>query len=229
MEELYPVFLNLTSQPVLIVGGGAVSLRKAEGLLAARAAVTVLSPAFHAGFDPLPGICCIHSAYEQRFLRLPEKPRWRLIFAATNNAAVNAQVYADAAQQGILCCRCDEPACGDFIGPAVQRRGSVTLAVTTSGAAPGLSGELGRQLIAAADPALLAQAELSAAWRSVVLKDLPNAQRRRALLQRLSGPEMRDMIRQGGPESAQTLFSQWLAEAMAHTAAPGGTVIPSRK
>ena len=41
---LYPVMLDLTGRPCLIVGGGAVAERKVEGLLAVGARVTVVSP-----------------------------------------------------------------------------------------------------------------------------------------------------------------------------------------
>ena len=40
----YPVFLDLTGVPVLVVGGGAIALRKATGLVDAGAVVTVVAP-----------------------------------------------------------------------------------------------------------------------------------------------------------------------------------------
>ncbi|HYM29116.1 MAG TPA: NAD(P)-dependent oxidoreductase, partial [Steroidobacteraceae bacterium] len=42
--DYLPVFLRVESQPVLVVGGGAVALRKAESLLQAGARVTVVAP-----------------------------------------------------------------------------------------------------------------------------------------------------------------------------------------
>ena len=44
MSAYYPVFLDLTDGSVLVVGGGPVAEGKVEGLLAAGANVTVVSP-----------------------------------------------------------------------------------------------------------------------------------------------------------------------------------------
>jgi uroporphyrin-III C-methyltransferase/precorrin-2 dehydrogenase/sirohydrochlorin ferrochelatase len=46
--DYLPVFLRVTDQPVLIVGGGEVALRKAEWFLKAGAQVTVVAPVLHA-------------------------------------------------------------------------------------------------------------------------------------------------------------------------------------
>lgn len=217
MSELYPIFLRLACQPVLIVGGGTVGLRKATGLLAAEAEVTVLSMEFHSGFEQLPTIHRITSAYAGDFLGQHENPRWRLVFAATNSAAVNKAVSDDAGRHGLICCRCDDPGAGDFIGPAVQRCGPVTLAVTSGGAAPGLSGELGRQLAAALDPVLVKHIELSGRWRGIVMRKVPAGDRRRRLLQRLSEEQIRAVIRRAGESGAEELFENWLSESLIET------------
>ena len=44
MSAYYPVFLDLTGRPVLVVGGGPVAEGKVEGVLAGGANVTVVSP-----------------------------------------------------------------------------------------------------------------------------------------------------------------------------------------
>ncbi len=46
--DYLPVFLRVSGQPVLVVGGGEVALRKAEWFLKAGAQVTVVAPALHA-------------------------------------------------------------------------------------------------------------------------------------------------------------------------------------
>ncbi len=214
MDELYPIFLRLNAKPVLIVGGGAVGLRKAEGLLAAGALVTVVSMDFHAGFASLPAVQRITAAYEPAHLVGAEALRWVLVFAATNNRQVNARIYSDSNALGILCCRCDMPQDGDFIGPAVKRCGPVTLAVGSAGASPGLAGELARQLAQSMDTAILRQIQLSARWRQHAMERIPDGELRRNLLRRISSKLMRDTIEQAGDAEAEKLFQQWLTESM---------------
>ncbi len=229
MVELYPIFLNVEARPVLIIGGGAVGLRKAQSLLATGAQVTVLSPEFHGGFDRLTSIHRMVSIYEPGVLTAQHHPKWMLIFAATNSPHVNAAVMQDAVKAGILCCRCDEPASGDFISPAVQRRGPLTLALTSGGSAPGLSAAIAENLSAAIDSTLIAQLELLARWRRIVLERVSAAEVRRNLLQRLSGHEMYDMIRTGGQAGGEEMFAQWLAAAVAQCGLPPSAAVDSRK
>src|SRR5512136_2636970 len=100
----YPLFLNLVEQPVLIVGGGTVGLRKARGLVECAARVTVVSPVFVAGFDNLPDVERIQAKYAQTHMA---RKMWRLVIAATDVPAVNAQVHKHAVAAGILICRAD--------------------------------------------------------------------------------------------------------------------------
>jgi len=61
---------------------------------------------------------------------------------ATDDPAVNAAVAADATAAGIWVNSADDPANCSFILPAVARRGTVTVAVSTGGASPALATRL---------------------------------------------------------------------------------------
>ena len=55
----FPVSLRVGNERVLVVGGGAVALRKARSLLRSGARVTCVAPRFRAGFDRLYGFHAI--------------------------------------------------------------------------------------------------------------------------------------------------------------------------
>ena len=149
----YPIVLDLTGVPVLVVGGGEVALRKIEGLLAARAAVTAVAPDVTDAIRALP-VEIVTRAWETSDLDAV-----RLVVTATDDPAINAAVSADAQRRGIWVNSADDPANCTFTLPAVARAGPVTVAVTTGGASPALAshlrGEVERWLgeIGAADAA----------------------------------------------------------------------------
>src|SRR3546814_18232585 len=80
---LYPLVAGRGGRPVLVVGGGAVALRKAEALLAAGASVSVGAPRLVSGLQAL--------AAESRVVHVAGRfqPRWLdpmfLVVAATRS------------------------------------------------------------------------------------------------------------------------------------------------
>src|SRR5437879_3904641 len=54
-RRYYPIFVDMTARPCLVVGGGAVAERKVEGLLEAGARVTVVSPTLTARLEAWAG------------------------------------------------------------------------------------------------------------------------------------------------------------------------------
>lgn len=227
----YPLFLDLVQRPVLVVGGGAVGLRKARSLVESAARVTVVSPQFHKDFDQLRDLERITAPYAATHMA---RKMWRLVFAATNVREVNAHVQKHAQAAGIFCCRCDDPDEGDFTGGATQRLaatrkgdgrgiqavgnlGGVTLVVSTTGASPMLSARICRQASAAIDPVLPQLANLLNAWRMQAKLQVPDPAVRRILLQRLAGAEMEQVLRERGESGAAVLYEQWLAAARSGT------------
>jgi len=218
MSEPYPIFINLAQRPVLLVGAGRVALRKAEGLLRAGAALTVVAPMRREEFAALPEHRYEAAAYASAMM--VRRPRWALAFAATDVTVVNEQVVRDAQAAGILCCRCDDPEGGDFAGGAVLRQPGLMVAVSTQGASPALAVRLRDAVGGKLDPVLLELAGLLAQWRREVLEGSLEAEARRQLLLRLAGTEMEEILRIGGAAAAQQAFGQWRRAAQA--AASGG-------
>jgi cobalt-precorrin 5A hydrolase/precorrin-3B C17-methyltransferase len=108
--------------------------RKVAGLLAAGANIRVVSKSATAKLIELANagkINWVARAYQSGDLDGAE-----LVFAATNDRAVNAQVARDAHVARILCNVADAPDEGDFHVPAVLRQDDLTIAVGTGGRSP---------------------------------------------------------------------------------------------
>lgn len=65
----FPLFIDLTSKPVLIVGGGNVALRKLQKLLPYEPVVTMISPVFLPEIKAVPGVILHHRPFFDSDLR----------------------------------------------------------------------------------------------------------------------------------------------------------------
>lgn len=160
----YMLELQLAERLVVIVGGGRTARRKLPALLEAGARVKVIDPA------PLPELSP-HPRLEHcpRRYRSVDLESASLVFAASNDPRVNAQVAADAAQRGTFCCRTDSATDSDFSVPASLRQPPLCIAVSSSGQSPAMAAVL-RDRLAAMIPASWSTATtLAAAIRRKVL------------------------------------------------------------
>lgn len=142
--KVYPAFLNLEGRPCLVVGGGAVGERKVLDLLAAGAAVTVVSPQL------TPALQELVSSGRVQHLATTFQPRHLegqfLVIGATDDAATNQQVSAAAQERRLPVNIVDAPALCTFVVPATIRRGDLVLAIGTGGKSPALAKKLRQEL-----------------------------------------------------------------------------------
>jgi siroheme synthase-like protein len=141
----YPVSLDVSGRPCLVVGGGPVAARKAGGLVACGAGVTVIAPELGPDMEALvPRL----NAVLRRPYRDGDASSFRLVIAATGIETVDATVHADAEAAGVWVNSADDRAHSTFILPAVHRDGAVTVAVSTSGLSPALASWLRARIAA---------------------------------------------------------------------------------
>jgi len=139
-REYMPISIAMTGRRCLVVGGGAVALRKVENLLAYGADVTVVAPQAlevlqeHARQGRI--------TLKTRAYRPREAGGYGLVVSATDDRALNQRIYDDARSRGVLVNVVDDPPRCDFIVPAVVRRDCLSVAVDTDGKAPFMSGHL---------------------------------------------------------------------------------------
>ena len=128
----YPVMLDVAGRPCLVVGGGQVALQKVRGLAAAGAEVTVVAPTVDPAIDAL-------ATVQERPYEPGEVAGYRLAVAATDDPAVNRQVFLDGEAAGVWVNSADDPANCSFTLPAVLREGPITVTVATGGRSPALA------------------------------------------------------------------------------------------
>ena len=134
--SFYPVSLDVTNRPCLVVGAGPVAARKARALVECGAIVTVVAPSLGKDMEDLEPL--LH-ALERRPYRPGDASAFRLVVTATGRPDVDGAVYGDAEAAGVWVNSADDPAHCSFILPAVHRDGAVTVSVSTGGLSPALA------------------------------------------------------------------------------------------
>ena len=126
----YPSGLMLVGRRVVVVGGGQVAQRRIPALIAAGAAVEVVSPNVTPAIEGLVGsgeVTWIERGFEPDDL----DGAWYVI-AATAERDVNEAVSAAAEERRIFCVRSDDATRATAWTPASGRDGEVTIAVLSN-------------------------------------------------------------------------------------------------
>jgi precorrin-2 dehydrogenase / sirohydrochlorin ferrochelatase len=148
-SKVLPLAFKLAGAPVLVIGAGVIGARKAAQLIEAGAQVTVISEEV---LSPLPtGVARV----ERRRYARGDLRGFSLVVSATGDSSVNDVVVDEAREERLWLNVVDDPERSSFYFMALHRQGEVTVAVSTTGAAPALAQEL-RTLIADALPDNLA-------------------------------------------------------------------------
>lgn len=138
----YPLLLDLTDRPVLVVGGGPVAARRLAGLLVAGADVTVVAPHACEDVADLAGAGAItwlpREARSADLAGGPSSPgRWWLVVTATGDLDTDAAVAAEAERLGIWCVRSDRADASSAHVPAVAHGPDGVQVAVSGGGDPG--------------------------------------------------------------------------------------------
>ncbi|HZI11278.1 MAG TPA: bifunctional precorrin-2 dehydrogenase/sirohydrochlorin ferrochelatase [Myxococcus sp.] len=192
----YPVCLRLEGREVLLVGGGTIAEGRALAVLEAGARLRVVAP------EATPTLQRLAKEGRLEWLQRPyeagDARGHGLVLAAADDAEVGPRVAAEARALGIWVNTADVPELCDFTLPSVERRGPITLAVSTAGQAPALARHLRRELGARVAPHHVWLARLSGWLR----RHLPQGPARMRLLKRLVEGDVGALLARGERRAA---------------------------
>ena len=182
MPALLPLFLTLAGRRVLLVGGGPVAAAKLDQLLSAGADVRVVAPDIDARIEraaaaaTTPGITIDRRAFAPTDL----DEAWLVVAAATPE--VNREVAVAAEARRLFVNAVDDPPNASAFLSGVVRRQGVTIAISTSGDAPALTGLLREALDAMLPEDLDEWIEEARRQRAIWRREQVPMEKRRPLL-----------------------------------------------
>jgi len=143
---LYPVMMNLDKRLAVIIGGGSVAARKSADLFEAGALIKVISPEFDPEIIKMSHDSPDRVKLIQRRYMNGDLEGAVLVFSATDNPAVNGQVFKEAGERNILINAVDDPPNCNFYVPSFVRKGDLIFSLSTCGASPAMAARLRRMM-----------------------------------------------------------------------------------
>lgn len=206
----YPLFIRLSGQKVLVVGGGLVAERKVQTLLEHGARVTVVSPKVTGSLRSLAAAESI--SWIGRCWEPDDGDGALLVIAATGVDGVDEAVYAEAEARHQLVNVVDVPHLCTAIVPSVVKRGRLQIAISTSGASPSTARELRRQLEALFPAYWEDYLDLMAELRLLVKSRVPGPMERRApLYEAIQAGDLLERVASGERPAAEEVYGRVVA------------------
>lgn len=227
MDNL-PIYLKLKQQSCLIVGGGNIAIRKARLLCDAGAKVDILSP------DILPDLLSmitqvggnhIEMAYQLDHLKLSEEKlgkeqpikhcpflkKYKLVIAATDDKAINAQIFHDCESLNVLVNSVDDPPHCRFIVPAIVDRSPLLMSISTNGNAPVIARQVRTQLETTIPARMGELVKFSGDWRAASKQAITNPDERRVFWENIYASDIGEAVLAGNRAEADAKMPEQLA------------------
>ncbi len=135
----FPFFIDIKNKEILVIGGGKIAYRKIRTLLEFDVKITVISLDFCKGIVSLfedNKINIIRKAFEIKDLNLKN---FFCVISATDNEEINSEVAEECFKRNILVNVADDIEKCNFTFPAIVKRDSLVVGVSTSGNSPTMS------------------------------------------------------------------------------------------
>ncbi len=134
----FPLFVSLKDKRAVVFGGGKIALRRIKTLLRFECEITVIAPEMA---EEVAGV-----RWERRAYNAGDTAGAAIVLAATNDAAVNAEIARECNTAGIPVSVASDAALCSFYFPAVICHGDVTVGVTANGIDHALAKRIAEQI-----------------------------------------------------------------------------------
>jgi uroporphyrin-III C-methyltransferase/precorrin-2 dehydrogenase/sirohydrochlorin ferrochelatase len=215
----FPIFLDLASREVLIVGGGEKALQKLRLFTKTEARVRIIAEAPALDVEALAEQT--GAIVDRRRFSAADVAGAALVLAASDDAVLDLEVATAARSQGIPINVVDGPSESTFIMPAIVDRDPVVVAIGTEGAAPVLARTLKAKIEAWLPARYGHVARQAMALRGLIKSSVGDPIARRRLWERLLLGAWRTAVLNGNHEVAARELEAGIAQART---AQGGSV-----
>jgi uroporphyrin-III C-methyltransferase/precorrin-2 dehydrogenase/sirohydrochlorin ferrochelatase len=209
-----PIFFDISGKLCLVVGAGAIAVRKVELLLKAGASVRVVAKAMSESMSSLQqdhGFECELRAFEES-----DMDNMVLIIAATNDKNLNALISKLAQSRQVPVNVVDNTPLCSFIMPSIIDRDPVQIAISTGGASPVLARIL-RSKLESMVPATYGElAKLVDGYRDKVKQSFPRVEERRIFWESILEGAVAEYALSGRPDEAERLLNTLLEDGSAN-------------
>lgn len=137
---LFPMFVNLENQNIVVIGAGVVALRKIEQIIKFSPKLTVIAPTIHEEIKRLSQTHVI--TLLQREYVMEDCENRFLVIGALDDLDEQEKIYSACMHTKTPVNCVDSPALCSFIFPALIVQGDLCVGINTSGKAPAVSSAL---------------------------------------------------------------------------------------
>jgi len=130
-RRYFPLFLDISDKDILFVGGGQIAARRIQALAPFTQQVTIVAPEADGSILRLTEegeVSWIVREFESADLEGRD-----LVFAATDDAELNAEIAGLCRRRGIAVNVASDKSLCDFYFPGIVRQGGTVIGITASG------------------------------------------------------------------------------------------------
>jgi precorrin-2 dehydrogenase / sirohydrochlorin ferrochelatase len=188
----YPLFLNITGKPCIVMGGGKIAERKVAMLLKFNAKVKLISPKITVALSKLSKSGRIEVV--EREYKDGDLDGASLVFAATNRKEINIKIKKEAEMKGILVNVVDDPVLCDFIVPSIVKKDPIVIAISTSGVLPSLSRKLKEEISEYITGDYIKYAHIIGKFRKLLIETVKDRKKRGEIMAEINNANIKELL-----------------------------------